>query len=355
MRSVTESPAKLVPLGRGPLPAWCDRFLAAAHDPDIFASRFWYETMLRHALPAGAQPVLALCGREESLLIPLLHRAGRWAALVTPYSLEWRPLIAAGHGAAEHEAAGRGFARLLLGQPPMRLDTLDAEAPGLPAMIEGLRAAGIAIGRYAHFGNWRQRLAGLGGWEGYLAARPPALRNTIRRKLRRAETRFGFELVTGPGPALEAAIAAYAAVRALSWKPGEPFPDFDAALLRAAAPRGLLRMGVLRGAEGRPIAAQYWLLSGGRAALLKLAHDEASRADSPGTVLTALMIRHLVEVEAAEELDFGRGDDAYKALWAEERRQRIGLTLSDPWHPAGFIAWARHCVSQARHAGGLGR
>lgn len=355
MRSATEPQAKLVPLGRGPLPAWCDRFLAPPGDPDIFASRLWYDTLLAHALPAGAEPVLALCGPGGSLLVPLLRQGGRWGALVTPYSLEWHPLAAPGQAAADRRAAGHGLARLLRGQPPMRLDTLDGEAQGLAEMLEGLRSAGIAIGRYGHFGNWRQRLAPGDGWEDYLAARPPALRNTIRRKLRRAETGLDFELVAAPGRALERAIAAYVGVRARSWKPAEPFPDFDAALLRAAAPQGLMRIGILRRADGMPVAAQYWLLSGGRAALLKLAHDEAARADSPGTVLTALMIRHLIGADAATELDFGRGDDAYKTLWAGERRQRIGLTLSDRWHPAGFMEWARHCVSNARFAGGAGR
>lgn len=352
MHSATEPQAKLLPLGRGPLPGWCDRFLAPPGDPDLFASRFWYDCILAHALPREAEPFLALCGPEEGLLLPLLRQAGRWGALVTPYSLEWRPLPAPGQDMAQRVAAGRGFARLLRGQPPMRLDTLDAEAPGLAGLLEGLRAGGIAIGRYRHFGNWRHGLQAGGDWEDYLAARPASLRNTIRRKLRRAEGRLRFELVQAPGPALETAIAAYVAVRARSWKPHEPFPDFDAALLRAAAPLGLLRLGVLRGADGLPVAAQYWLLGGGRAALLKLAHDEAARADSPGTVLTALMIRHMIEAERATELDFGRGDDAYKALWAGERRQRIGLTLSDRWHPAGFVEWARHCVSQARLAEG---
>jgi len=345
MRSVTEPRARLVPLAGGSLPAWCDRFLAPPGSHDIFASRFWYETMLTHALPRGAQAVLALCGREESLMVPLLQ-AGRWGALVSPYSLEWHPLVATGHDAAQLHAAGRGFARLLRGQPPMRLDTLDADAPGLADMLEGLRSAGIAVRRYRHFGNWRQALAG--GWDDYFEARPAALRNTISRKLRRAERRLRLDLVTAPGAALEAAISAYVAVRARSWKPEEPFPDFDAALLRAAAPRGLLRMGVLRREDGAPVAAQYWLLSGGRAALLKLAHDEASRADSPGTVLTALMIRHMVVRDQVSELDFGRGDDPYKRLWADERRQRIGVTLSDRWHPAGLMEWARHCVARGQ-------
>ena len=59
-------------------------------------------------------------------------------------------------------------------------------------------------------------------------------------------TRVGaFAPAAAPGPALEAAIAAYEAVRAASWKPHEPFPNFDAQLMRALAAAGALRLGVL--------------------------------------------------------------------------------------------------------------
>jgi hypothetical protein len=347
MRSATDAVMRLVPLGSGPLPPWCDGYLPDVSTGDLFASRFWYDTILAHALASGTEAMLAVCGQEESLVVPLQRQAGRWRGLATPYSLEWRPWPAPGADAAQLYAAGRSLAGLLRGRAPTRLDALNPAAPGLNDMLEGLRAAGLTVGRYRHFGNWRQAITGT-DWPAYLAARPPALRTTILRKLRRAERMLRFELVQAPGAALERAIAAYLAVRAGSWKPAEPFPHFDAALLRAAAMTGALRMGVLRRADGTPVAAQYWLLGGGVAALLKLAHDQAARADSPGTVLTALMIRHLIEVEHAAALDFGRGDDPYKQLWADERRQRIGVTLSDRWHPAGFLEWALHSAARGR-------
>ena len=77
------------------------------------------------------------------------------------------------------------------------------------------------------------------------------------------------------------------------------------------------------------------------ATVLKLAHDDAWRALSPGTVLTAHMIRGLLG-EQVTELDFGRGDDPYKQLWANRRRQRIGVLLADPRQPRGLAALLRH-------------
>ncbi len=330
----------------GPLPAWCEPHLAPPDAPDFFASRAWYDTLLAHALPPGAEPWLARCG--EALLVPLLRQGGRLGALVTPYSLEWRPLPARHASPAMLRAAGRELARLLARRAPTRLEALDAETPGLEDTLEGLREGGFAISRYRHFGNWHEALTPGAGWPGYLAVRPSALRATILRRTAAMLRHGHLSRHDAPGPGLERGILAYAEVRGRSWKPLEPFPDFDAALLRATAAIGALRLGVLWGPDGQPIAAQYWVLTGGRAMLLKLAHVRDAKAASPGTVLTGLMIRHLIEVDGATALDFGRGDDAYKQLWCGRRRQRIGLILSDPWHPAGLLQMAREAAQRGR-------
>ena len=92
--------------------------------------------------------------------------------------------------------------------------------------------------------------------------------------------------------------------------------------------------------------AQFWIVEHGRATVLKLAHDEAFKAHSPGTVLTAWTIRHMIEQEHVTELDFGRGDDLYKQGWATNRRQRIGLMLINPRFAGGMMALARHTVGR---------
>jgi hypothetical protein len=277
-----------------------------------------------------------------------MRQGGRLGSLVVPYSLEWRPLPAHQADRAALHQAGRGLARLLARRAPTRLEALDSDAPGLDDILAGIREGGLAVGRYRHFGSWHEQLPSGTDWKGYLATRPSALRATVQRRTAATLRRCHVSLHDAPGPALERAILAYATVRDRSWKPLEPFPEFDAALLRATAAIGALRLGVLWRGPGEPIAAQYWVLAGGRASLLKLAHVRDEKAASPGTVLTALMLRHLIEVDGVSDFDFGRGDDAYKRLWCSQRRQRIGLILSDPWHPAGMLQMARQAAQRAR-------
>lgn len=338
----TATEARLPSAPRDGLPAWCDRYLAQPGAGDPFAGRAFLDSVLRAAIPEGAAPLLA---EADGVLLTLLRDAeGRLGSLTTPYTLAWRPLPLAG---ADPRAAGHALGRRLRGRP-VRLEALDPEAPGLAEFRAGLRAARLLALPFAHFGNWHEVLPEGMGWAAYLATRPPALRTTINRKLHRAARDFTLDIATAPGPALEAAIAAYEAVRAGSWKPEEPHPDFDATLMRAMAAIGALRLGVLRDGNGVPVAAQYWVVDGGRAWVLKLSHLESAKAASPGTALTAMMIRRLLDEDGVRELDFGRGDDAYKKLWVAHRRQRIGLLLADPLHPEGVAALMRHAAGRAR-------
>ena len=316
----------------------------------------WWRSVEAAALPAGAAPHFVLCreaGRPVALLPLLADAGGRLSSLGTPYTVCWQPLVATDADAAGLARAGRALGRWCARWPLLRLDALDPAWPGLRPLLSGLRRAGYLAGRFDHFGNWSEAVAGV-GWAAYLAARPGALRETVRRKQARVERDPSLRLDCASTPGdVEPAIAAYLGVYRRSWKVAEPFPDFDASLLRAAAGAGALRLGTLT-REGETIAAQYWIVREGSAMVLKLAHDEAHRALSPGTVLTAWMIRRLIETEAVRMLDFGRGDDPYKQLWTTCRRQRIGLLLARPWRPRGAAALARQWAGATARAIGAG-
>ncbi len=315
----------------------------------IFSSPTWWNTVLSHAMPHGAEAcfiVVRITGRIAALC-PMLQTHGRLASLTTPYSCEYTPLLAAGLDQPDRLAAMTAFARLCRSAGTVRLDALPAEWSGLADLEAGARQARLHTLRFKHFGNWHEDVTAL-DWSAYLQRRPGALRETIRRRLRRAEKLpdARFDLFTQPAE-IDQAAAAFEAVYRKSWKDAEPHPTFNAALIQALAALGLLRLGVWSvGAD--PVAVQLWAVKCGQAIVLKLAHDEACKIHSPGTVLTALMLRHLLDQEHITHVDFGRGDDTYKQGWATQRQQRIGVLLVNPLTPSGAAALLRHAAGHLR-------
>jgi hypothetical protein len=328
------------------LPAGFAALLGAAAG-DFFATPAWWRSVLAGAMPEGAEAcfLLGSDGPRPMAIVPLLQLDGgrTLQSLTNPYTCLWRPRLAPGLDASTIRRAGQALGTFCRDWPTVRLEAMADDCPALDALLAGARRAGMFAARYAHFGNWHEPIAGR-SFDQYLSARPGALRETVRRKLRRAQATL--EIVSAPD-GIDAGIAAYEEIYARSWKVPEPFPRFNAAMMREAAGIGALRLGLLH-AGGRAIAAQIWIVLDGRATVLKLAHDEADKELSPGTVLTALMLRALIDGEHVTELDFGRGDDAYKQLWTTQRRQRIGVILGNPLRPAGLATLARQWAGAAR-------
>lgn len=331
------------------LPADARRMLDDA--PGFFATGLWWQVVLSHAMPVAAKAsFIVVRSRGQAVAVaPMLQSAGRLDSLTTPYTCEYTPLFTPGLDQPTRIEAMATLCRLYRSRGITRLDALPAEWDGLPDLQAGSRIAGLRALRFDHFGNWHEDVAGE-TWDAYLLRRPGALRETIRRRLRKAEKlpQAMFEVLTRPEE-MDRAAAAFETVYQLSWKEPEPYPTFNVALMRAMADHRLLRFG-LWSIGPVAVAVQLWVLRAGHAIVLKLAHDEAYKAHSPGTVLTALMLRHLLDEEHVTQIDFGRGDDGYKQGWATQRRQRIGLLLANPWRLTGAAALLHHTARQLRTA-----
>jgi hypothetical protein len=327
------------------LPPGCEALWPA----NPFMNAAWYRIAAAHAVLEDTAPVFAVLSHQASpcAVIPLLRQSGKHGltSFTTPYSCLYWPLFAADADARVWTAIGQRFGQFCRHFPTVTLDAVPSEWLGLAPFLAGLGQAGLRVQTYAHFGNWHEPMRER-SWAAYLADRPGTIRETIRRKLKRCEREGHFQLFTASHD-LERGISAFEAVYHKSWKKPEPFPNFNPAFMREAAARGTLRLGVLW-LHDRPAAAQFWVVAAGRATILKLAHDEGLKPLSPGTVLMAMMLRGLLDQERVTELDFGRGDDAYKALWATQRRQRIGLLLINPWRFAGAMAIARSVGGRLR-------
>jgi hypothetical protein len=332
------------------LPPDCEGLFAAAGS--LFGSRAWYANVVRHGLPAGTTACFALwseAGRPMAIFPMQRDAAGTQRSLTTPYTCLYSPLFAPDIDRTAIIRAAAAFGRFCRPAASVRLDALPADWCGLDPLLEGVRRAGLVVQRFDHFGNWHEPVGGR-SWQAYLAARPGALRETVRRKLGKAERDRNTRIETIAGTdGLDDGIAAFESVYRRSWKEPEPFPEFNAGFMREMAPLGVLRLGILR-IGGEPVAVQLWVIDNGRATVLKLAHDEAFKPASPGTVLTAAMLRRLLDDERVSEVDFGRGDDPYKRQWASQRRQRIGVLLVNPLRARGLATLGRQAAGHGRRA-----
>jgi hypothetical protein len=336
------------------LPAGYDAAFARAGAQDFCLGREWFEALAATTLkvderlciaaleadaPAAA-PGACLVGRHRER-DPAFLGARSFSSLSNYYTLCYAPLAEGGDGRAALGALIEGLRARRPRYAVLHFEPLAADAALSDDLGAALRGAGLATRRYFRFGNWYDDTRGLSFCD-YLARRPAALRNTLRRngaRLARAG-RLSMTMVRG-GAELEHALERYEGVYATSWKPSEPYPAFIRRLAAGLAAAGALRLALLC-LDDRPIAAQLWIVWQGRAILYKLAHDRTCDALSPGTVLTMRMLERLLDEERVAELDLGAGDHPYKRLWAARRRARIGLIAFDPRTLRGAAAALRH-------------
>ena len=335
---------------------------------DFQLSPAWFDNFARTVDLAGAQPEFHTWHQHGRLLalLPLLARPGGVSGLGNYYTTRWAPLLAEhlddALAADSLEALLRGLLKHR-GPHTLRLGPLQADSREEGLLAAALRRVGCAVWPLHAFQNWTLAVdtASPSPWPAYLAARDGRLRSTITRMGKRFAGQGGrLELLQGRH-SLDAGIAAYEAVYAASWKQAEPHPSFMPGVIRAAADQGCLRLG-LAWLGQEPVAAQVWMVSGGRADIYKLAHDEAHKDTSPGTLLTARLMQHVFEVDRVEVVDYLSGDDAYKRLWMAQSRERRSLLAYNLRHPRGLAlaglqalgVGTRHGLARLRGGGSPG-
>jgi CelD/BcsL family acetyltransferase involved in cellulose biosynthesis len=232
----------------------------------------------------------------------------------------------------------------------VRWDTIDlrplaVDAPVFPALMGALRKAGLAVQSYFCFGNWYLRVGGRSYAE-YFEALPSQLKNTVTRKRKQLEKLKSRIVVCRGEAGLEEALRAYEQIYAVSWKIPEPYPHFISGLCRTCAALGWLRLGVVY-VDEQPVAAQIWIVHAGIAAIYKLAYDERFAKLSAGSVLTAHLMQHAIDIDKVHEVDYLTGDDAYKRDWMSDRRERWGMIAFNLRTPRGLLAAGRHFGARA--------
>lgn len=278
------------------------------------------------------------------MLMPNKPKATDAKGFETYYTTLYQPIIADGTRVRDL----RRVIEVLCDDYPalseLRFAPLDPSSSAIIVLRNALQAAGWLTFGYFCFGNWY--LPVNGDYQSYFESRKPKMRNTIRRLGKKLITDGGSLEIITEGERVEVGIAAYNAVYAASWKVSEPHAEFVPGLVRMLAETGRLRLGIAW-LDGKPIAAQIWVINHGKAGIYKVGYDEEHAAYSPGTLLTAHLMEHVIDRDGVSEVDYFIGDDPYKQTWMTHRRERWGIVAYNPRRLNGMWRLVRELSARA--------
>ena len=203
---------------------------------------------------------------------------------------------------------------------------------------QAFRKAGWLVQVSEKTGNWQVPTEGK-SFDTFWAERPAQLRNTAKRRAKAIDLDIEVHRQFS-----ESAWADYETVYRSSWKPEEGSFPFLRALAEQEGAAGTLRLGIAK-KDGQPIAAQLWLVENGQATIHKLAYSESEKGLSPGTLLSVAMFRHVLDEDRVKLIDYGTGDERYKADWMTERRPLWRLVAYNPRSLKGLAGVARATAS----------
>jgi CelD/BcsL family acetyltransferase involved in cellulose biosynthesis len=328
-------------------PEW--RALAVGRG-NAFLTPEWFRSWLTQY---GAEHEPLVCalredgGRLRGLLALALARSGRpRTCTIAGANLgdQFHPVAAPGDEVEVAAAAGRDLAELRDRWSVLVLDHVERERPWVEALTD---ATGIRLRRRrnAEVPLPLIDLEPHGSWSDYLASRSSNLRRQAGNLTRRAERNHALVVRRTREPGEldrdvrtlfdlhDRRFAARGGTSLASERTRSFHRDFAGAALR----QGWLRLWFLE-LDGRPVAAWYGWLLGGRYAYYNGGFDPDYSAARPGFVLHCKVIEAALE-EGAAEYDFLLGDEPYKQRFANRSRTVEDVTVAPALpHPAGIRA-----------------
>jgi hypothetical protein len=303
------------------------------NQPSLFDRLDWFRRTWALCAP-GDRPLIVRARAEGSDAWLFLAETGSAAkGLASWYTLAFRPVIAGAPSETTARALIVAIARRL--RPRLARIALDHVPEAEAELVRtGFARAGWIARVTPQTANWSIDVTSK-SFADYWAERPGQLRSTAKRKA--AKTPMDLTILDRfDADAWED----YASIYADSWKPGEGSLDFVRAMAVDEGAAGALRLGIAR-IEGRAVAAQLWTVEHGIAIIHKLAHREDVADLSPGTILSQAMFEHVIDKDHVTLIDFGTGDDRYKADWMDIRVMRMRVELFNPRTPAGMFGAAK--------------
>jgi hypothetical protein len=308
--------------------------LDRANQASLFDRLSWFERVWKHT-PPGKSLLIARAQRDRAfvwlfLALPSPHQA---VGLSNWYSFHTGPVFVGEAGEADRVAMLIAIARRLApGLTRFTVAPVRSEDSNL--LKRAFNRAGWSVFEGQSSTRWTANVAAK-TFQDYWAERPSQLRNTFKRKSSKSGIKCTIHTKFSA-----AAWEDYEAVYAGSWKPEEGSPTFLREMAEDEANAGNLRLAIAK-LNGKPVAAQLWTVEGGIALIHKLAYLSELRDLSPGTVLSEAIFRHVIDQDKVDLIDFGTGDDGYKADWMDQSEPLYELRFFNNKSAGGLLGAAR--------------
>lgn len=298
-----------------------------------FDLNFWWFQLLTNTALLEDEKLIIYAVRDletdiNRLLLPLLRDGHSLRSLSNFYTSLYLPLISGDKKSLLLQKIFYCVRSCEARIPSLNLSPMPVDEEIYEEVFQALKDAGWKPFRYFCFGNWYFPVNGI-SYEEYFAGLSSRLRHTIRRKGKRFYKSGGSIRLYDDLLDLDRAVVDYESIYEKSWKKSEPFTEFMPGFINMLASKKMLRLAVAYIGEV-PIAAQLWVVGHKKAAIYKLAYDEEYANYSAGTILSDYMMKHVLQFEDVEEIDYLIGDDSYKKDWMTCRRERWGIIAYNP-------------------------
>jgi CelD/BcsL family acetyltransferase involved in cellulose biosynthesis len=288
--------------------------------PDPFQRIDWFTSVWEHERP-GERPLIvrARSSAGEAWLFLARTRPNRLVSAGGALSPRFAPVFAGEVDDGMRRTLLRAMARRLKSQGIARLSLGPLLGPDAGLLRQSFERAGWTVTARGAGANFRLTVAGR-NFEDFWETCSARLHEQVAAGSRHLTIEIAdlltpqlseeMELVGGNNPFL----------RSLAE---------DATLDRT------LRLAVARIGDA-PVAVQLWTFEDGVGTAIWRAEDGTARSYFPSAELTASMLRYLINVDHADTVDLGNGEDDELAEWADERRPLYRLDLFNPRAPSAW-------------------
>jgi len=330
-----------------------------AGSASLFHSRQWFENYIRTVVPDKARVSIFASSSdkmpETAVLLPLYDEGRgaklsprRLSALANYYSSQFDLMRT--EGADIPLESLRSLVSEIVSAKPawdiVKISPCKSDSLAYKHLIDAFSSNRWAVQNFHCFENLYLE-NNYQDFDSYLASRSSRIRKTAANRARKFDRNpsSSFKIITSEDE-LESGIALFSKLYEKRWNKSEPYPAFLPGLARLCAENGWLRLGIAS-IDGRPAAAQFWIIKDNIAYIYKVAYEEEFTKLSVGAVALFKMFQHVLNNESVREIDFLTGADAYKKDWMSHSREIVGFVAFNKRTARGLASASWHIGRRA--------